>query len=151
MTRSNFILLSIALTGVCIFAQTSRALQHNDVDEAIKGYLSSQKSEREDAQALGSAIADLNGDGKSEVVLVWAIMGPTYSHNTLTILSKIGTEYKAVASFRLIGEAELSSVKGGIIFVDQKVLAKNDPLCCPSIKKQGKYRWVGKKILEVKK
>ena len=150
MTGSRFILILIALAGVLLFAHTSQALQKNDADEAIEKYLSTQKSDHEDAQAQGSAIADLNGDGKPEVVLVWTLLGPTYWRNTLTVFSKVGTEYKAVASFQLTGEAELSSVKGGIIFVDQKVLAKNDPLCCPSIKKRGRYRWVGKKILEVK-
>ena len=34
-----------------------------------------------------------------------------------------------------------SGIKDGMILVDQMVAAKNDPLCCPSIKKKGKYRW----------
>ena len=42
------------------------------------------------------------------------------------------------------------TLANGMILVDQMVAAKNDPLCCPSIKKKGKYRWSGSKILEVK-
>jgi hypothetical protein len=124
MAGIRLILILIALAGVPLFAHPSQALQQNDADEAIKRFLSSQKSDREDAQAQGSAVADLNGDGKSEVVLVWILMGPTYSHSTLTILSMVGTEYKAVASFQLMGEAELSSVKSGVIYRSKGIRQK---------------------------
>jgi hypothetical protein len=68
----------------------------------------------------------------------------------LTVFSNSGGEYRPVASLGLTGEAKLLSVKAGVILVEQKVLGKNDPRCCPSIKKLVKYRLVGKKILEVK-
>jgi hypothetical protein len=69
----------------------------------------------------------------------------------LTVFSKSASGYNPVASFQLTGEAKLSSVKDGIISLDQKVYAKNDPVCCPTINKKAKYRWVGKKISEVTK
>jgi hypothetical protein len=142
--------LLIALTNFSVFVPMSYQTDKKDADEAVQKFLSSQKSENEDAQSQGSAVADLNGDGKSEIVLVWTTMGPTYWHNTLTVLTKTSSGYKPAASFSLIGEAELSSTKGGVISVDQKVYAKKDPICCPSIKKQMKYRWQGKKISEVR-
>jgi len=151
MTGSRFVLLSAALVGVSFFAHSTVALQQNDADEAIKKFLSSQKSDGEDADSQGSAVADLNGDGKPEIVLVWTLLGPTYWRNTLTVLSKAAGGYKAVASLQLTGEAKLSSVKAGVIALDQKVYAKNDPVCCPTINKKAKYRWVGKKISEVTK
>ena len=153
MIDSRFVLLPLAFVGLSIFAFSAHAFQQSDAkdaEEAIKNYLSSQKSETEDAQSQDSAIADLNGDGKSEIILVWTLLGPTYWHNTLTILTKTSGGYKAVATFNLKGEAKLSSVKGRIIFVEEKVYGKKDPICCPSIKKQGKYRWVGKNITEIK-
>jgi len=151
MVGSRFVILSAALVGVCLFAHSTVALQQNDANEAIKKFLSSQKSEGEDTDSQGSAIADLNGDGKSEIVLVWTVLGPTYWRNTLTVFSKTAGGYEPVASLQLTGEAKLSSVKGGIITLDQKVYAKNDPVCCPTIEKKAKYRWVGKKISEVRK
>ena len=147
----RFVALLIALVGFSIFAHGAQGPEQKDADEAIKKFLSSQKSETEDAQPQDSALADLNGDGKSELVLLWTLMGPTYFHNTLTVFSKTAQGYAPAATLPLTGEAKLSSVKNGIIFVEQKVLAKNDPLCCPSITKHAKYRLVGKKILEVKK
>jgi hypothetical protein len=153
MINSRFAFLLGSFVALSLFAFSAHASQQSnakDAEEVIKNYLSSQKSETEDAQSQGSAIADLNGDGKSEIVLVWTVLGPTYWHNTLTILTKTSEGYKAVASLNLNGEANLLSVKGGIIFVKEKVYGKKDPICCPSIKRQGKYRWVGKKIAEVK-
>ena len=151
MARSRLVSLLVALVGFTCFAHTAYAVEQDDVNQAIEAFLSSQKSGQEDAQAQDRAMADLNNDGKPEIVLVWTLLGPTYWHNTLTVFTRVGGRYKPVASFPLTGEAKLNSVKAGIIFIDQKVLGKNDPLCCPSVKKRGKYRWLGKKISEVKK
>ena len=147
----RFVSLLILLVSLSVFAQAAQGLEQKDADEAVKKFLSSQKSETENAETQDTALADLNGDGKSELVLLWTLMGPTYFHQTLTIFSKTAEGYTPAASMPLTGEAKLLSVKTGIILVEQKVLAKNDPLCCPSIKKQVKYRLVGKKISEVKK
>jgi hypothetical protein len=119
-------------------------------ERAVKAFLSSQETDREGADSQGFAVADLNGDGKSEIILVWTSLGPTYWQNNLTILSRAGKGYKPVASLALIGEARLSSVEKGIIRLDQTIYGKDDPKCCPSVKKQAKYRWTGRKIGEVK-
>jgi hypothetical protein len=150
MVNSRLGALLIALVSLFVCAHAARAIGQDDADKAIKRFLESQKSDGEDADAQGSTVADLNGDGKPEIVLVWTLLGPTYSHDTLTVFTKTASGYQPAATFQFTGEAKLSSVKGGIIFVDQKVPAKKDPLCCPSIKKRGKYRWLGKKISEVK-
>lgn len=155
MTSSRFVSLLLALVGVTFFATGALALPQSadqkDADRAIEKFLASNKSDSEGAEFQGSAVTDLNGDGKPEIILVWTTMGPTYWHNTLTVFTRTPGGYKPVASFPLIGEAKSPSVKGGIIFVDQVVYAKKDPICCPTIKKRAKYRWLGKKILEVKK
>jgi hypothetical protein len=133
VSRPGFVL--VALVVLCFSDHIAYALDQKDTDEAIQKFLSSQKSEGDDAQAQGSAVSDLNGDGKSEIILVWTLLGPTYWHNTLTVFTKTTTGYKPVASLPLKGEAKLSSAKGGIILVDEMIFAKSDPQCCPSIKK----------------
>lgn len=119
-------------------------------EKEIKTFLSSQKSEHEGAESQGVAISDLNGDGKPELILVWTLLGPTYWRNNLTVLSQTGKGYKVAASLQLIGLAKLLSVENGIIRIDQIIYAKDDPICCPSIEKQLKYRWLGKKIEQLK-
>ena len=151
MAISRFASLTILLLALPVFAQSAREVKQKEGAEAIKKFLASQKTETETAEPDDNTVADLNGDGKPEIVLVWILMGPTYFNSNLTVFSMKGGVYEPAATFPLTGEAKLSSVKNGIINVEQKVLAKKDPLCCPSITKHGKYRWMGNKILEVKK
>jgi hypothetical protein len=138
-----------ALLVLTVLAPDADAVDRRP-EGAIEAFLSSQESDQETADSQGSAVADLNGDGRPEIVLVWTSLGPTYWQNYLTVLSQTGNGYKPVASIALEGEAKLSSVKYGIIRVGQTVYAKGDPKCCPSIKKQAKYRWIGRKIVEMK-
>ena len=152
MLRSRLARLLIVLFGVPIVAHAAGLFDQKEVDAAIKSFLSAQKFEQEDTGSLGTAISDLDADGSSEIVLLWVRLGSTYSSSTLTVFSKTAGGYKPAASLQLAGIAKkLSSVRDGIILVDLDVFAKKDPLCCPSIQKQLKYRWIDKKISEVKK
>lgn len=119
-------------------------------ERAIRAFLSSQESPRESTESQGVASADLDKDGKPELVVVWTLLGPTHWHNNLTVLSQTPKGYRPAASLQLEGEARLSSVESGIILVDQAVYAKDDPICCPSIKKQLKYLWLGKRIEQLR-
>jgi hypothetical protein len=152
MIRSYLVLFLVVVFCFSGFAHAGRSFEQKEVDEVIKNFLSAQSTESEDAQSVGNAVSDLDGDGKPEIVLLWVLLGPTYSNHSLTVFSKTAGRYKPGATFPLMGTAtNLAPVKGGIIRVDQEFLAKNDRRCCPSIKKQMKYRWLGRKILEVKK
>ena len=151
MTVSRSVFVLAALVGLLIFSRNASGQGQAEVDKVVKDYLSTQKTEREDVEAQASDVGDLNGDGRPEIVLVWTQLGPTYSSSNLTVFSQTAAGYKAVATFPLKGEAELSTVKGGVISVNQKVLGKGDPLCCPSVKKLGRYRLAGKKIVEVRR
>ena len=99
------------------------------------------------------AVGDLNGDGKDEVALVWLTMGPTYWRNTLTVFTPVASgEYTTEndSTFSLIGEAKAPQIKDGVILIEQVVHAENDPICCPTVQKPGKYKWENKKLAEVK-
>jgi hypothetical protein len=127
----------------------SSASRDQEGDAAIERYLSAQTSDGEGTKSLGRASSDLDGDGQPEVILLWVLMGPTYWRSTLTVFSKTAGVYEAAASLPLEGTATLSSVKDGIIVLKREVFAKNDPLCCPSLQKQVRYKWIGRKISEV--
>jgi len=150
MRDTRTIVCLAAFLGLISFAGAALALDQAEADAAIKKYLALQTTPTEGADAGGSIIADLNGDGKDEIVLVWSTMGPTYSHDWLTVLSASPGGYQAAASTDLTGQAKLSSVRGGVIFVEQHVLAKGDPLCCPSVVKHIGYRWRGARIKQIK-
>ncbi|MDT7602066.1 MAG: hypothetical protein QOF61_63 [Acidobacteriota bacterium] len=143
--------LLIALVSLPVLTPTARArVQNREADAVVKKFLASQKTSDEEAEAAGSAVADLDGDGKPEIVLVWTTMGATYWRNSLTVFGKTAGAYKPVATYALNGEAQLSKVTGGVIYVDQKLYAKRDPICCPTVKRMMKYRLTGKKIALVK-
>ena len=150
MSRHSGLLLA-AFVGLSLFARAAPALAQGDADAAVKRFLASKKTAEESADSAGSAVGDLDGDGEPELVLVWTTLGPTYWHDTLTVFSKATGAYKPFASFDLNGDAKLSSVKGGVITVDQTMYAKTDPICCPTVKKMMRYRLVGKKISPVKR
>lgn len=151
MIRRSAAALLIASFSLWLSPVSARArAQNREADSVVKRFLASQKTETESADPAGSAVADLDGDGKPEIVLVWTTMGPTYWHNTLTVFAKTAGAYKPVTNFDLNGEAQLFSVKDGVILVDQTLYAKKDPVCCPSVKKRMRYRWAQKKISEVK-
>ncbi len=150
MNGNRLALLLSASLGLLAALDAAHALDQKEADKAVARFLSTQKSAQEDAQSQGSAVADLNGDGRPEIVLVWALLGPTYWRNTLTVLAQGAKGYAPAASLPLPGEATLASVRDGTILVDQKVPAKGDPICCPSREKQGKYRWLGNRLAEVK-
>ncbi len=140
----------LQISCLVIFLVTFLAYQVFAMDlqaeKAIEKFLTSQQTDTENAVSQGITIADLNHDGREELVLVWTLLGPTYWQNNLTVFVKTKKGYKQNASIPLIGEAKLSTVEKGVISVDQVVYAKDDPKCCPSIEKQVKYCWNGKKI-----
>jgi hypothetical protein len=149
--RRYFSVLLSTFVSLALCAHAAPAFAQNDADAAVKRFLASKKTAEEGAESAGSATGDLDGDGKPELALVWTTMGPTYWRNTLTVFSKVAGAYRPLASFDLNGDAKLSSVKGGVISVDQTLYAKRDPICCPTVKKMMRYRLTGKKISEVKR
>jgi hypothetical protein len=145
-----------SLAALCSSTQAQKmardgasGLSPHAADTIVKNFLAAQRSHEESTQAQGSAIADLNGDGKPEIVLVWTTLGPTYWHNTLTLFSQTSGRYKPVSSLPLNGEARLSSAKDGVIVVNQTMYGKNDPLCCPTVKKQMEYQWSANKLSQL--
>lgn len=141
------------LLAIFIFLGSSNASWAADFSEAeiLSNFLSSQGNHefKEGAKSQGSRFSDLDGDGKPELVLVWTALGPTYWHNNLTVISERDGEYKFISSMQLIGEAKLSSVKDGIIFVDQIIYADKDPICCPTLHKRIQYHWNKSGVFEI--
>jgi hypothetical protein len=151
MVRGGVVLVFVIVLGLAAPAYAQPAPDAKAVDGAVKTFLTAQHGEGEDTDTLGRSLSDLDGDGKPEVVLLWALLGPTYWSNTLTVFSRTVTGYRPAASLPLDGSGTLLSVEGGIILLDREIYAKDDPVCCPSIKKKVKYRWLGKTISEVQR
>ena len=145
MRTKHAILLS---TIAVVAAGAAQAFTAPEGDALIKHFLASKKTPDLDPSELGKALVDLNGDGKPELVLVWVQLGPTYFYNHLTVFVDEGRKYRTLTT-PLTGEAKLLGVKGGVIYIEEKTLGPKDPRCCPSVVKQVKYRWDGRKIQQL--
>jgi hypothetical protein len=115
----------------------------------ISKFLSSQKSVDGEGLAGQHVIVDLDGDGKSDIVLLWDLMGPTYSSPKMTIFLDQGKAYLTFTA-DLIGQSQKLTVNGPMILVDTLILGPQDPLCCPTAKTQLRFLLAGGKLTEQK-
>jgi len=61
----------------------------------IAKFLAGQNNNQGTASANRHTIADLNGDGRPDIVLYWDVLDPTYSYPKLTL--SVPSEYQGVA------------------------------------------------------
>ena len=136
---------SLALVLSCA-AQGAHALDGAGAKQVIDKFLASQTQPQATADAVQHAVADLNGDGKPDIVLMWNVLGPTYFYPKLTVFLDQGRTYRTLTA-DLDGQTERFSVKGSDIFVDTLTLGPNDPRCCPTRKVRMHFRWQGSKLV----
>ena len=135
--------------GVFLLTPPVYALDDNGAKLVISKFLASRKSEDGPGSAGQHVIADLDGDGKPDIVLLWDVMGPTYSLPKLTIFLDQGKNYRTLTA-DLNGQTQKLTVNGPMIVVDTLMPGPNDPRCCPTKKEQLKYRWAGGKLTMLK-
>ena len=94
-------------------------------------------------------IADVNGDGKPDIVLMWNVLGPTYFFPKLTVFLDQGRTYRTLTT-DLNGQTERLTVTGADITIDTLTLGPNDPRCCPTRKAKMHFRWQGGKLVALR-
>lgn len=130
---------------------TAAALDDAGAKTVIDQFLRSQKLD--DPQASASpgqhVIADVNSDGRPDIVLVWNVMGPTWWRPKMSIFLDQGKTYRTLTT-DLSGQIEGLSVKGSTILIDALTLGPKDPRCCPSVKTRVTYQWKDGKLTLLK-
>lgn len=149
MTTIRRITCLAAGAALAASAFAAYALDDNGAKQVIDKFLGSQKSEDGPGSAGQHVIADVDGDGKPDIVLLWAIMGPTYALPKLTIFIDQGKNYRTVTA-DVFGQTQSLTVKGSTILIDTLALGPKDARCCPTVKKRLTYRWAGGKLTELK-
>lgn len=129
----------VFLSAIAILLSACTA-ESGAADAVIDRFLAARDVEREQAAAQDRALADVDGRDGADIVLVWRILGPTYSSNMLTVFPAEGAGYAASISAPLEGQASLTKVENGIIVIDQLTLDDGDPICCPTLRKQTRYK-----------
>jgi len=132
----------IGSIALLVLTTAAHALDENGAQRVISKFLASQKNAQGGTMAGEHAIADLNGDRKPDIVLIWHVLGGTSSWPKLTIFLDQGKTYRVLTT-DLTGEPRKLTVNGSAIVIDSMTLGRNDPRCCPTVKKRFKYRFVG--------
>ncbi len=97
-----------------------------------------------------SVVADLDGDGKPEVVAEINWHSGNSLFGRLVVFADTDNGLRKVAqSEEPLGGVDSISVADDLILVESLWHGPNDGRCCPSLKKNAHYRWQGDKVTEV--
>ena len=148
--RSSRITSCLSGLSACLFlVPGSYALDENGAKAVISKFIGSQKIEGADASPDRHVIADLNGDGKPDIVLLWNVLGPTSGYTRLSIFLDQGRNYRTLTT-DLPGQVEKLTVNGSTIVIDSLTLGPKDPRCCPTVKLRQRFQWTGSKLVMLK-
>lgn len=136
---------ALVLIGSALLAPVAHALDERGAMAVIEKFLAAQKLDGASASPGPHVVTDLNGDGKPDIVLQWDVMGPTWSLPKLSVFIDQGRTYRTLTT-DLTGQIEKLSVNGAVIRLDTLTLGPKDARCCPTLKKQVRYRWANDKL-----
>jgi hypothetical protein len=138
-----------ALLAVLASTGPAHALDAGGAKLVVDKFLASQPQDQGTPDAFAQQIADVNGDGKPDIVLVWNVMGPTSAWPKLTLFLDNGRSYRALTT-DLQGQVEKLDVKGPNIVVTTLMPGPNDARCCPTRKTRIDLRWQNGKLMQLK-
>ncbi len=108
------------------------------------------------AQADSVELADIDGDGKPDIVLLWTLLGPTFASSSVTLVSRLMPPSRAggdaggwreTARADVFGQAVRLRVQGREIVVDTLTLGPKDARCCPSVRQVQRLRWLDGRLV----
>lgn len=139
----------LALLAALAVCASAHALDGAGANKVIDQFLAAQSREQGSPEAFSHQIADVDADGRPDIVLLWNVMGPTSAWPKLTLFLDNGGSYRALTA-NLWGQIEKLDVRGADIVVSTLMPGPNDPRCCPTQKRRINMRWQGGKLVQLK-
>jgi len=144
--------LAVPLLGIAGGGARAAGLDKAAADVVVQRYVAAQnrkgKEDEESIKASQTEVADLNGDGKEEIVLWTTLFGPTYWDNSVTVFADSGHGYAPAATVSGLGQVQRISIRDGLILVKTQVRGPHDPICCPTVDKLISLRWQGARLVD---
>ena len=149
--RYAFAFLGVLASGAVTAAAPDTDQAKRIAEQFVAGKQAAGGSPQESHEAGDVVVADLDGDGESEIVVLWTLYGPTYWNHGVAVLAKQGARYTPAGETQEpLGLVEGMTVTNGIIQLKTRWPGPNDPRCCPSVAKTLRYRWTPGKLTPVK-
>ena len=149
MIRASRVAVCVSRLFACLLlVPAAYALDDQGAKAVISKFLGSQKIEGHDVQPDRHVIADLNADGKADIVLIWLALGPTSGYYKMSVFLDQGRNYRTLTT-DLGGDVQKVTVNGSTIVIDLLELGPKDPRCCPSVKAQRRFQWTGQKLVKL--
>jgi hypothetical protein len=139
----------LALLSAFAAAPRAWALGEAGAKQVIDKFLASQPRDQGMPEPYAHRIADLDGNGRPDLVLVWLVTGPTSAWPKLTLFLDNGKTYRALTA-DLYGLVEGLEVKGSNIHIATLMPGPKDPRCCPTVKRRITMSWQGGRLVELK-
>ena len=128
----------------------AHAVTQAEAEKIAANYLASLPPAEVSYEAIKTVIGDLDGDGKPEIVVQTALLGPTYWSYQLDVFADRGKGYTHAGTGELWGDVQSIAIDKSIVVVKSKMPAPNDPRCCPTLERTYRYAWKGGKVIEAK-
>ena len=116
--------MRIRLATVSVFmlllSSQAHAVTQAQAEKIASNYLFSLPPADVSYQAAQTVVGDLDGDGKSEIVVQTALLGPTYWSYRLDVFVDRGKGYVHAGSGDLWGEVQGIAIDKGVVVVESK-------------------------------
>ena len=143
-------LLNCLILPCLLLAAPAGSVTQAEAEKIATRYIASLPPADVTYEAIRTVIGDLDADGKPEVVVQKALLGPTYWSYQLEVFVDRGKGYVHAGTGDLWGDVQSIAIDKGVVVVKSKMPGPNDARCCPTLDKTFRYRWQKGKLVELK-